>query len=61
MINVVIPHGHSYQIFYYCSSSEYYIFGGMYPFQDYLVLDSRFVDEPVISVKMIRIDPPLLE
>jgi len=34
----VIPPEHSYQVFYYCSESEYFIFGGMYPFQDYLFL-----------------------
>jgi hypothetical protein len=50
--------GHSYQVFYYCNSSEYYVFGGMYPFESYLLLDKEFVDRSVISVKIIRIHPP---
>lgn len=54
-----IPIGHSYQVFYYCSESEYYVFGGMYPFENYLLLDKEFVDRTVISVRIIRIHPPL--
>lgn len=58
-MDIVIPAGHSYQVFYYCNEDEYYVFAGMYPFEEYLLIGQEFVAQAVITVKIIRVHPPL--
>ena len=36
---ITLPHGQRYQIFYYSGDSGYFVFGGMYPFEELLLLD----------------------
>lgn len=57
-LDLVIPHSHTYQVFYYNNESEYFTFAGMFPFQELLLVAEEDIPEQFVFVRINRIHPP---
>ena len=54
----MVPHSHTYQVFYYDTQSEYFTFAGMFPFQQLLLVPEQDLPEQYIFVRIHRVHPP---